>query len=115
MDVLFPETKFGYRLLPALRGQTRRGRNGRSRHPSPFKRSRVPRAGGNPYRLWNLCCCYRARSDAHPKGRGRHIRWALVYFWALFGLFVTMAILSFIRWAEDYPLFILGALAFAAA
>jgi len=47
-----------------------------------------------------------------PKGRGRHSRFALVYFWSLFGLFATMSLLSFMRWAEDYPLFILGALAF---
>ena len=50
-----------------------------------------------------------------PKGRGRHARYATVYFWSLFGVFVTMGILSIIRWHEDYPLFILGALAFASA
>lgn len=50
-----------------------------------------------------------------PKGRGRHSRFGVMYFWSLFGLFVTMGILSFMRWAEDHLLFILGALAFAAA
>lgn len=49
------------------------------------------------------------------KGTGRHFNFGTVYFWMLFGLFVTMSALSFMRWAEDYPLFILGALSFAAA
>ena len=50
-----------------------------------------------------------------PKRRGRHSQFAMVYFWSLFGVFATMAVLSIIRWTEDYPLFILGALAFASA
>jgi hypothetical protein len=50
-----------------------------------------------------------------PKGRGRHSRFATIYFWSLFGVFVTMSLLSFMRWVEDYPLFILGVLAFLAA
>ena len=49
------------------------------------------------------------------KGRGRHSRFGAVYFWCLFGVFVTMTTLSFMRWAADYHLFILGALSFAAA
>ncbi|HEY7979707.1 MAG TPA: DUF2306 domain-containing protein [Rhizomicrobium sp.] len=49
------------------------------------------------------------------KGPGRHFNFGTVYFWMLFGLFVTMSALSFMQWAEDYPLFILGALSFAAA
>ncbi|HWI29665.1 MAG TPA: hypothetical protein VN668_22005 [Stellaceae bacterium] len=49
------------------------------------------------------------------KGRGRHSQFGTIYFWSLFGVFVTMGILSIVRWAEDYPLFILGALAFASA
>ena len=50
-----------------------------------------------------------------PKGRGRHMRFAIIYFWSLFGVFATMSLLSFMRWSEDYPLFILGSLAFASA
>ena len=50
-----------------------------------------------------------------PKGRGRHSRFGIMYFWSLFGLSVTMSILSFMRWTEDYPLFILGTLAFVTA
>jgi len=49
------------------------------------------------------------------KGSGRHSRFGTVYVWSLFGVFVTMSALSFMRWAADYHLFILGALSFAAA
>jgi hypothetical protein len=49
------------------------------------------------------------------KERGRHSGFGTVYFWSLFGLFATMSVLSFLRWQEDYHLFILGLLAFAAA
>jgi uncharacterized membrane protein len=49
------------------------------------------------------------------KGRGLHSMLGAVYFWCLFGVFVTMSALSFIRWMADYHLFILGALSFAAA
>ena len=48
------------------------------------------------------------------KGRGAHSNFGTTYFWCLFGVFVTMGVLSFFRWAEDYPLFILGTLAFVA-
>jgi uncharacterized membrane protein len=49
------------------------------------------------------------------KERGRHSDWGTVYFWALSGVFVTMGALSFMRWAENYHLFILGSLAFGFA
>ena len=49
------------------------------------------------------------------KGRGRHSNLGTIYFWCLFGVFVTMSALSFMRWAENYHLFILGALSFASA
>lgn len=48
------------------------------------------------------------------KGRGRHSRFGTLYFWALVGVCVTMGILSGMRWRENYHLFILGTLAFAA-
>jgi hypothetical protein len=47
------------------------------------------------------------------KGRGRHANFGKIYFWSLCGLAATMSVLSFLRWAEDYHLFALGALAFA--
>ena len=49
------------------------------------------------------------------KGRGRHSNLGTIYFWCLFGVFVTMSALSFMRWAENYHLFILGALSIASA
>jgi hypothetical protein len=49
------------------------------------------------------------------KRAGRHPRYGSIYFWCLAGVFVTAASLAVARWAEDYHLFILGALAFAAA
>lgn len=49
------------------------------------------------------------------KGRGRHSNFGTIYFWWLFGVFVTMSALSFMRWAQNYHLFILGTLSFASA
>jgi hypothetical protein len=49
------------------------------------------------------------------KGRGRHSKVGTIYFWCLLGAFITMSTLSFMRWAENYHLFILGALSFASA
>lgn len=46
------------------------------------------------------------------KGRGRHSATGTVYFWCLGGVFLTATILAFLRWAEDYVLFLLGVLAF---
>ena len=49
------------------------------------------------------------------KGRGRHSNWGTIYFWCLSGVFATMSALSFMRWADDYHLFVLGTLSFASA
>ena len=49
------------------------------------------------------------------KHSGRHPRFGSIYFWALCGVFVSASFLSVVRWKEDYHLFILGALALAAA
>jgi uncharacterized membrane protein len=49
------------------------------------------------------------------KGRGRHSSFGTLYYRSLLIVCVTMAGLSAVRWAEDYHLFVLGALAFAAA
>jgi hypothetical protein len=50
-----------------------------------------------------------------PKRSGRHPRFGTIYYWCLMGVLVTASALAALRWAEDYHLFILGALAFAAA
>ena len=49
------------------------------------------------------------------KRAGRHPRNGTIYFWCLVGVFLTMAGLAAVRWAQDYHLFILGTLSFAAA
>ena len=49
------------------------------------------------------------------KGRGRHSNFGTIYFWCLFGVFVTMSALSSMRWTANYPLFIPGALSVCAA
>jgi uncharacterized membrane protein len=49
------------------------------------------------------------------KGRGRHSNFGTVYFWGLAAVFALSAGLAIVRWAEDYPLFILGSLAMASA
>jgi hypothetical protein len=49
------------------------------------------------------------------KRAGRHPRYGTVYFWCLAGVFVTASGLAAVRWAEDYHLFALGVLSFAAA
>jgi hypothetical protein len=50
-----------------------------------------------------------------PKRRGRHPCNGTIYFWCLSGVFLTAVALAAVRWAQDYHLFILGALSFAAA
>ncbi len=44
------------------------------------------------------------------KQSGRHPQAGTVYYWSLAVVAATMAILAISRWAEDYHLFILGAL-----
>ncbi|HEX3197185.1 MAG TPA: hypothetical protein VHR39_06460 [Propionibacteriaceae bacterium] len=50
-----------------------------------------------------------------PKGRGRHSQFGTLYYRGLLIVWVTMAALAAVRWAEDYHLFVLGTLALAAA
>lgn len=49
------------------------------------------------------------------KRRGRHSNFGTIYFWCLLALFGSATFLSFMRWAENYHLFILGAMSFACA
>ncbi len=49
------------------------------------------------------------------KGHGRHPAFGAIYFWGIVVVFASAAGLAIVRWAEDYPLFILGGLAFASA
>jgi hypothetical protein len=61
------------------------------------------------------CVVTGAIAMVSPKRAGRHPRNGTTYFWCLAGVFLTMAGLAAVRWADDYHLFILGALSFAAA
>ena len=49
------------------------------------------------------------------KGPGRHPTFGTIYYWFLLAVFASATVLAVMRWAEDYHLFILGALSFGAA
>src|SRR5215475_3012236 len=49
------------------------------------------------------------------KGRGRHSTFGTVYYWCLAVVVASATGLSAVRWAEDYHLFILGALSLISA
>jgi hypothetical protein len=49
------------------------------------------------------------------KGPGRHPQFGTIYYWCLSVVFASASVLSAMRWAENYDLFILGVLSFAAA
>jgi uncharacterized membrane protein len=49
------------------------------------------------------------------KGRGGHSIIGRVYYWCSGALFVSATLLAVMRWAEDYHLFVFGALAFTSA
>ena len=49
------------------------------------------------------------------KGVGHHSTYGNVYFWLMFGVFVTATLLSLMRWVHDKHLLVLGVLAFASA
>jgi hypothetical protein len=49
------------------------------------------------------------------KGPGRHPTAGTVYYWSTAAVFCSATVLSIMRWAEDYHLFILGALALVVA
>jgi uncharacterized membrane protein len=50
-----------------------------------------------------------------PKRHGRHPTFGTIYYVCLAAVFVSATTLAAVRWEEDYHLFILGVLAFAAA
>lgn len=49
------------------------------------------------------------------KRRGRHSTAGKVYYWCLLALVATATLLSIMRWAENYHLFILGSSSFVSA
>ena len=62
-----------------------------------------------------ICVIAGAVAMLSQKQPGRHPLAGSVYYWALACVFATMTVLALSRWAEDYHLFALGALSFAAA
>ena len=74
----------------------------------------------DPVRFTGLSCGTRRSRPRQPgvvatKGRGRHASFGTLYYRCLVVVFGSMALLSVVRWAEDYHLFILGTLALTAA
>jgi len=61
------------------------------------------------------CVIAGATAMLSEKRRGRHSTAGKAYYWCLLALFVSATSLSAMRWAENYHLFILGALSFASA
>ena len=49
------------------------------------------------------------------KGTNTNVRFGTIYFWALFGVFVSATALSFMRWPANRHLFIIGTTAFILA
>jgi hypothetical protein len=61
------------------------------------------------------CVVIGAIAMLSEKRRGRHSTFGTIYFWSLLALFASTTFLSLMRWAENYHLFILGAMSFASA
>lgn len=61
------------------------------------------------------CVAIGAIAMLSPKRRGRHSRFGTIYFWCLLALSASATSLTFMRWDENYHLFILGALSFTCA
>ena len=62
-----------------------------------------------------VCVLAGAIAMLSAKRSGRHPIFGTIYYWGLVAMFVSATGLSAVRWVEDYHLFILGLLAFAAA
>jgi hypothetical protein len=61
------------------------------------------------------CVTVGAIAALSKKRPGRHPKFGTVYFGGLAVVFVTATVMSLVRWSQDYDLFILGTIAFAAA
>lgn len=62
-----------------------------------------------------LCAIAGLIAMLSTKRPGPHPKAGSVYYWSLLVVFITSTVLSVLRWDEDYHLFILGVLSFAAA
>jgi hypothetical protein len=61
------------------------------------------------------CVAAGAAAMLSEKRWGRHSKFGKTYYWCLLALFASATFLSAMRWAENYHLFILGALSFTSA
>ena len=61
------------------------------------------------------CVAAGATAMLSAKGRGRHSTFGTIYYWCLAVVVAAATGLSVVRWAENYHLFVLGALSLAAA
>jgi hypothetical protein len=62
-----------------------------------------------------VCVVTGAIAMLSEKRPGRHPNFGTLYYWFLSAVFASATALSVVRWADDYHLFILGALSFAMA
>ena len=62
-----------------------------------------------------VCIVTGAVAMLSEKRLGRHPTAGTIYYWSLSVVFVSATALSVMRWAQDYHLFILGALSFIVA
>src|SRR5262245_20423659 len=62
-----------------------------------------------------VCVVVGAVAMFSQKRQGRHTTFGQAYYWCLLALFSTAVFLSVMRWAQNYHLFVLGALSFASA
>lgn len=62
-----------------------------------------------------ICVAMGVVAMVSAKRGGRHPRFGTLYYWSLAAVFASATILAAMRWAEDWPLFVLGALAYLAA
>jgi hypothetical protein len=66
--------------------------------------------------MFGLACVITGPVAMLSKKRpGRHPKFGTIYYWCLSVVFISACILSAMRWAEDYHLFILGTLSFGSA
>lgn len=49
------------------------------------------------------------------KQRGIHPKSGNLYYWSIWVVFITACMIAFMRWKEDYHLFLLGVISFASA
>ena len=61
------------------------------------------------------CVVAGAGAMLSAKRPGRHPTFGTIYYWCLAAVFASATALAAMRWAQDYHLFVLGLMAFAAA